>query len=220
MRSGVAARRRSLRRIGLAASLAATLAASGCAAGQYAQSATEQESLDGTTVRLGTTITLGGLSVQTPSDGISWASGSRVPLNVVIVNSGQKDDQLTSITSPSITGWSAFASDVAASAQVPGGSSSGGSGTASASSPAGASGGGSNAAPVPLAAHSGVRFGGSGNRVLLLTGVKSALSPGMAVTLTFTFARAGSVTARVPVQITKSAQTSVIPGPSATGEQG
>jgi copper(I)-binding protein len=195
----------------VATALAATVLASGCAAGQYAQSATEQETIDGTSVRIGTTITIGGLALETPTDGVAWKKGSSVPLKAVIANSGQKDDSLTNITSSSIGGWSVYNSVAQASG-------------AQASPSAGS--GSSTPSPIKVQAHSAVQFGTQhaegtlGNRVILLTGVKSDLTPGSVVTITFTFARAGSVTARVPVQLTKSPQTSVIPGPSATGQVG
>jgi copper(I)-binding protein len=55
---------------------------------------------------------------------------------------------------------------------------------------------------------------------LMLMHLKSKVYPGSSLTLTFTFADAGSITIVVPVQLSKSAHTSVIPGPSATEQQG
>jgi copper(I)-binding protein len=196
------------RRAGVAGSIAsfaaAALLTAGCTAGQRAQTADEQETLDGTTVRAGQYITVGGLAFETPKDGTSWARGSAVPIVAVAVNSGRADDRLVSITSPSITSWGAYSSAAEASAanSTPGGS---------ASSPQ----------PVDLPALSRVPFGtGLSNKVLAVTGIKAPLYPGSSISLTFTFAKAGTVTAQVPVQLSKSPQTSVIPGPSATGEEG
>jgi copper(I)-binding protein len=206
VKAGVKARLTSARSrgrsVGLGAVAAGLMLTSACAAGQYAQSATEQETIDGTSARVGT-MTLGGLAIETPSNGVSWSSGSNVPLKVVVVNSGQRPDTLTSITSPQITGWAVYASPAAAAG-----------GNAPATAP-----------KVTVQGHSREQFGTeqfgtSINRVLHLTGLKQALSPGMAISLTFTFARAGTVTTRVPVQLSKSPQTAVLPGPSATGEQG
>jgi copper(I)-binding protein len=56
--------------------------------------------------------------------------------------------------------------------------------------------------------------------VLLLTGLKTRLWPGMTISVTFTFDRAGTVTVQVPVQLSKTPQTSVIPAPSTTGQPG
>jgi copper(I)-binding protein len=195
------------RRAGLAGVAAAGLVTAGCTAGQHAQTAEERETLDGTTVQVGSTITLGGLGLATPTDDTSWPSGSSVPIRVVVVNSGQKDDRLTSITSSSATGWGQYGSPAAASAATGGASAAGT----------------SAASPVTIPAHGRVAFGvgeTSAQHVLLLTGTKSTIFPGTTVTLTFTFAVAGSKTIPVPVQLTKSAPTSIVPGPSATGEEG
>lgn len=213
MKAGVKAQRATARQVGLAAVLAAGLLTSACAAGQVAQTAGEKATLDGTNVEVGANITLGGLAIETPTDGVAWAKGSDVPLKVVLVNSGQRDDQLKSITSPEITGWSSYASVANASAaHLPSTES------PSVSTPAPAP------SPVTVPAHGQVQFatenfGTGGNRVLLLDGVKTDLHPGMAVELTFTFADAGTVTVRVPVQLSKSPQSSIVPGPSATGQE-
>lgn len=215
MKSGVKAHRVAARRAGLAGVVAATVVTAGCTAGQRAQTAEVPETRDAVTVRIGPTITLGGAAVEAPTDDVSWASGANVPLKLVVVNSGRTDDKLTSITSPSITGWNAYASAGAASAaNAP---SSGSAATpASSSAPS----------PVTIPALSAVLFGtqhapgAPASRVLLLTGVKSTLYPGSVIEVTFTFARAGSATVEVPVQVTRKPQSSVIPGPSATGEEG
>jgi len=200
--AGVKPRR--ARRAGFAGLAAAALLTAGCTAGQRAQTAGEQETLDGTTVRVGQYITVGGISLDAPKNGTSWAKGSTVPITAVIVNSGRADDKLTSITSPSITSWGAantvFQANTAA---------------------------GTGAAPdaVDLPALSRVAFSAassapSGTRVLVLSGIKAPLYPGSSIPLTFTFATAGAVTAQVPVHLSSSPQTSVIPGPSATGQEG
>jgi len=227
-----------VRRVGLAAAVVAALLTSACAAGQYAQSATEQESIDGTKAEVGQ-MTLGGLAVEAPDNGVSYEPGSAARVKVVIVNSGQQADKLTSITGSSITGWGAFANAADASAYAAaqaaaGAPSSDGapsSGSAAASGSAAPSGSSAAGGPQPQSSvevgpHSRVQFGSdqaegaAPNRVLLLNGLKSTLHSGMTIELTFTFERAGTVTARVPVQLSKDAQTSVIPGPSATGEEG
>jgi len=201
--AGVKPRR--ARRAGLAGGVAgltaAALLTAGCTAGQHAQTADEQETLDGTTVRVGQYITLGALSLETPKDGTSWAAGSNVPISAVVVNSGRADDKLVSITSPATSSWGAFPSAFQAQ-------------QASANST-------TTPDPVTIPSLSHVAFGTSGgNRVLVVTGIKAPLFPGSSIPLTFTFATAGAVTAQVPVHLSSSPQTSVLPGPSATGEQG
>jgi copper(I)-binding protein len=208
--AGVKARRATARRTGVAGLAAAALLTAGCTAGQRAQTADEQETLDGTTVRVGQYVTLGALALSTPADGTSWARGSSVPIKGVLVNSGRNDDKLTSITSPSITSWGVYPSLFQATGAnaAPGGA-------APATAPA----------PVDVPALSRVSFSAesgspAGTRVLVVSGIKTPLYPGTSIRLTFTFAKAGVVTAQVPVQLSSSAHTSVIPGPSATGQEG
>jgi periplasmic copper chaperone A len=183
------------RRIGIGLIAAVALLTSSCAAGQKAQTADVNESIDGTSVHLGS-ITIGGLAIQSPKAAY-YPTGSDVPVRVVIVNSGTKSDTLTSITSSSIAGWTTT----------------GGAATSASSA--------SKAASVTIAGGARASFGVPDSKaVLQLTQIKSDLHPGSAVPLTFTFANAGSVTVRVPVQLSSSPQTAVLPGPSATGEQG
>lgn len=214
MIAGVKARgswcRATARRTGVAALTAAALLTAGCTAGQRAQTADEQETLDGTTVRVGQYITLGGLALVTPSKGPSWARGANVPINAVVVNNGRQADKLTSITSSAITSWGAYPSLFQAMS-----ADAGTSGGAPASAPS----------PVDVPAQSRVAFSANSGsaastRVLVVTGIKAPLYPGSSIQLTFTFANAGSVTAQVPVQLSSSPNTAVVPGPSATGEEG
>jgi periplasmic copper chaperone A len=184
-----------VRRIGIGLAAAVALLTSACAAGQKAQTADVNESIDGTSVHVGS-ITLGALAIQPPKAAY-YPTGSDVPVRVVIVNSSPKADTLTSITSSSITGWtttgtgatSTASSAQATSVKVPGG--------------------GAESFGVP-----------DSQAVLQLSQIKTDLHPGMTVPLTFTFANAGSVTVRVPVQLSTSPQTAVLPGPSATGQEG
>jgi hypothetical protein len=52
---------------------------------------------------------------------------------------------------------------------------------------------------------------------LLLLGLKRQLYPGTTVSITFTFAEAGSVTVAVPVQLSSNPTSSVLPVPSQSG---
>ena len=57
-----------------------------------------------------------------------------------------------------------------------------------------------------------------GTGELLLLKAKQRLYPGSSITITFTFAQAGSVTATVPVQLSDNAGTETVPEPSTTAE--
>jgi hypothetical protein len=238
--------RRSGRRIGLGLLVATTLLTSACAAGQDSQTANEKPTHDGTDASVGK-IYLRGLAIQAPTGSEFYAKGSDALVRLVIVNIGTSTDTLTGITSSSITGWSAFpratdASTVqAADAQAatsptstspttsaPATSSSADSGGASGTSSSSAAAPTSSAPALPagaktvtIAPNSRVSWGvPDAAGALLLKGIKSRVYPGSAIRLTFTFTRAGSVRVTVPVAITDTPGTAVVPGPSATGQQG
>jgi copper(I)-binding protein len=208
-----------VRRAGIGLALAATLVASACAAGQKAQTADENESLDGTTARIGS-ITLAGLAIQSPA-APTWPKGSDAPLRVVIANSGRQADTLTSVTSPGFTGWQTFASGADAAAAAAGAGAGAPSSSLGASGSSSASGSSGSSTSIAIPAGGRASFGvPESERVLRITSVKQTLYPGSTIAVTFTFQHAGTVTAQVPVQLSGSPQSSVIPGPSATGQEG
>jgi copper(I)-binding protein len=181
--------RRFARRVAAVAAAAGTLLTAGCAAGQDAQTAYQKPTLDGTLADVGN-LHLRGVSILPPS-GTVYRAGSSARMRLVIVNSGAAADRLTSVTSARITTWAAFNNSLAATANV----------------------GGSRTVAVPP----GVRtsFGVPETRsVLLLRGLKAKTFPGTIVRLTFTFARAGTVTVPVPVQLSSPPGTSTVPEPS------
>jgi copper(I)-binding protein len=55
---------------------------------------------------------------------------------------------------------------------------------------------------------------------LQLLHAKASLYPGTNVTLTFTFANAGTLKLVVPVALQAESSEAVVPGPSATGQEG
>jgi hypothetical protein len=235
-----------MRRLGFAVAIAAALITSACAAGQDAQTAVEHPAIDGTEADVGS-MNLRGLVIEPPSGTTPYyATGADAPVKLVVVNSGSSTDKLTSITSSAIGDWGAFASAADASAvasssaaaagsstpagsstasgsssSAAGGSSAGGSTSASASSSTPAA--TASALPTPqksisIAAGSRVSWGTPDAKgVLLLLHVTKRLYPGAAVSLTFTFANAGSVTVMVPVGLSSSPGTAVVSPPSSTG---
>ena len=177
-------------RVALVALSTAVLTAA-CAAGQQAQTANERPTLDGTQATIGK-ISLGGVALHAPTDN-SYPAGSTVAMSIHIVNNGQRPDTLTNVSSPAFGGW-----DVVSTPSVQTSGTTG-------------SGGGSPQKIGPQAAISlglgDLTSNGTGSATtLVLTGLKSKsapLYPGTAVKITFTFAKAGSKTLVVPVQITK-----------------
>jgi hypothetical protein len=227
-----------VRRIGLGLAVAAALLTTACAAGQQAATANEQATLDGVNRTLGS-IALRGLAIEAPA-ATSYAPGSSARLRLVIVNTGETTDKLTSITSSAASGWAAYrtiaAADRAVAAQrsstgtSPSTSSSSASESTSASTSESAASAPSSASaprvPSPLQSVS-LPPGGrvswgvpDATGALLLTGTRGRLYPGTIVQVTFTFELAGTITVPVPIQLSSSPDTSVIPGPSATGQQG
>lgn len=220
-----------------ATAAAAVLLTSGCAAGRQAQTAEQLPSHDGTQARVGD-IALRGLAIKSPSTGAGYAPGSSAPLIVVFINTGKTADRLTSVSSTSATGWSVVngqSGGGALSSAGPGASytppSSAGASTPSAALtsptaagtgvPTPASGGSGGTAPVSVPPNTRVSYGvPDSTQSLLLTSVRTALRPGSLVPVTFSFARSGQLTVLVPVQLSATPNTAVLPGPSATGEQG
>ncbi len=184
---------RRLAAVAAAAAAAASLILSGCAAGQRAQTASEKSTIDGTQADVGP-LKLRGLSIETPS-GNFYDVGSRLPVRLVVVNTGPQSDTLTSITSPTIGGWAAFKSTNDAAAN--------------------------RSASRLITVGSGLRISygvPDARAVLVLTGLNKRVFPGNTIRLTFTFRRAGSVTATVPIQLSESPGTSVVPAPSVSAE--
>lgn len=238
------------RRLGLGVLIAATLFTSACAAGQQAQTADQKPTLDGTEASVGD-LKLRGLVIEAPKSATSYAAGSNVPVKLVLVNTGQRSDTLTSITSSAIAGWGSYASAADAAAVQAAASSSAAPPPASPSTPSPASSSASAAKTRPaktnpaktspaqlspatspsssavlpspqrsitVPAGSRVSWGVPDSKTaLLLLGLTKRGYPGTAVTLKFTFQRAGSVTVLVPIALTDGEQLSLVPEPSAGG---
>jgi copper(I)-binding protein len=214
------------RRLGLAAT---AMLLSGCAAGQIAQTAQEQPTLDAVHAHVGSIQLTAYL--QAPDGVPCYLPGSAVPLALVLVNSGQNPDNLASITSSRFSA-STVAANSADAAKVVSSAAGTGScgGTAAPASPAG---GGGNPAGLPqptsvptLTAGSSVQLGIndsgqdlSANPVVILEGLQGGpLYPGQSVPMTFTFAKAGSVSVTVPVHLSLVPHDASVPAlPSTPG---
>src|SRR3981081_533144 len=82
---------------GLTIALAATVLLSGCAAGQHAATVEEVPTADGVSADNGN-IGIRDTAIAAPGSG-SYGVGKNAPLQLVIVNNGAKDDQLTAVSS-------------------------------------------------------------------------------------------------------------------------
>lgn len=172
--------------------LSAAFLTAACAAGQQAQTANEKPSLDGTQGSVGS-LQLEGVALHTPV-GKSYAVGSSVPVSIYIANNGQSADTLTNVTSTAFSGWDIVSTPSLQVSTAPGAAAATGT-------------------PKAIGAGAAVGLGltnltdNTGSpETLVLTGLakKSApLYPGTAVKITFTFAKAGTTTLTVPVQVSK-----------------
>lgn len=182
---------RRLGAVGAAALLAVSLTS--CAAGQHAATADVRPGIDGTQGKAGD-ILLEGVAIHAP-DGASYAAGSNAQLGVTLVNQGSSADTLVSITSPAFTGWGIVDNAAANSADVSGDTG------------------------LTIDAGSAQRLGladlgasdTASTRTVVLTKLTDKLYPGNAVQITFRFAKAGSTTVRVPVQLTTTPNNAVLP---------
>lgn len=170
------------------AGLVLALSLTACAAGRVVQTADQRPSQDGANADVGD-IALRGVAIEPPS-GNSYQKGSNAKLSAVLVNNGSAPDRLTGISTGAATSWSVYPTTAAAdqvAGAVAGSSTSGGSQV------------------VPIASGDRASFGvpdATGGLVLL--GTKGTIYPGTIVRITFTFARAGTVTVPVPVRLTDS----------------
>ena len=206
------------RRIGVGLAVVLTVLLTGaCAQGKQAQTAHESPAIDGVNSDLGP-IALRNASIAPPSGSPSYAAGSAAELSLVIVNSGNADDNLISITTAAAASVSQFASasdaapalsatEVASQspAQSPSPSESSSAPTASAV-----------AFPVAIPAGQRVSFGiADTDKVLVISGLLNQLYPATQIPITFTFQNAGTLTVMVPVRLsTPTSSPLVIPSVS------
>lgn len=166
------------RRVAAAATVAAAaLFAAACSAGQTAQTAAERSTVDGATANAGP-IALRNVRVAYPPNA-RYVRGSSAVLQFSAVNTGGRPDQLVSVTAP-----------VAQSVVTgPGAGQPNATETPSAAPAAGS---------VDLPPGTLVTFDSNAALVQLM-GLTADLVSGQTVNITFTFAKAGSVTVPVPV---------------------
>jgi periplasmic copper chaperone A len=170
---------RGLRAMLVAGGIAALLA--GCAAGQVTSTAEIVPVVDGALATV-TTMDLRAIAVAPPTDR-SWAEGGSAPLRMFLINNSANPDQLVKVSS-----------DRSASVQVVAHG-----GVEASASPAAAQ--QSQSIDIPGDESVSVGFD-PGNPQVVLTGLTENLFPAQTISVTFQFAKAGSVTTRVPVSLT------------------
>ncbi len=211
-----AARRRRTAGFG-AIAVAAVLLTSSCAAGRVAQTIRQRPSINGVNAQVGS-VNVRNVSVEAPTEATSYPKGSALRLTGVFVNNGQSTDALTGISSASITGWCAYSSVTDGDQVVAAASASAAGATAPASGTTSAAPRASQAVPIP--AHSRISYGvpdATGSLLVLAT--KAKIYPGSTISMTLTFARAGTVTVQVPVQITTDPTQASVPAPSGSDDE-
>ncbi len=171
-------RTRGLRAVLVAGGIAVLLA--GCAAGQVASTAEIVPVIDGALATVNT-MDLRAIAVAPPTDR-SWAEGSSAPLQMFLINNSATPDQLVRVSTNRSTSVQVLAQ---------------GGVEASAASSA------QQAQSIDVPGDESVSVGfDPGNPQVVLTGLTENLFPAQTISVTFQFAKAGSVTTNVPVRLT------------------
>jgi len=191
-----------------------TLGISACSAGQQAQTASIQATVDGANADIGP-IALRDIKLAYP-DGGRYTKGSSARLEFVAVNDGDQSDELVDVRTDAASRvtLASAPSTAEASASATASGSASPSGTPSATGSASGSGGRTasaapsataSAAPtseasarIPLPSNNLVAFRAGGPSATLV-GLTEDLLPAQVVRITFAFRQAGEVTADVPV---------------------
>jgi copper(I)-binding protein len=171
-------RTRGLRAVLVAGGIAVLLA--GCAAGQVTSTAEIVPVVDGALATV-SSMDLRAIAVAPPTDR-SWAEGSSAPLQMFLINNSATPDQLVKVST-----------DRSASVQV----------LARGGVEASAASSAQQAQPIDVPGDESVSVGfDPGNPQVVLTGLTENLFPAQTISVTFQFAKAGSVTTNVPVRLT------------------
>jgi len=179
---------------GLTIALAGTALLTGCAAGQHAATVEMVTMADGVSADKGS-IGIRAAAVAAPSDA-SYPPGADAPLQLVIVNNGSSDDQLTGISTPA-------AGSVAVS---PGGGLDASSmATNPSATPSSSSSAPAQSNPILVPAGSSVRIGyDTSGPSAIVTGLTTALYPAQPIPVTFTFASGTEISVKLAVKLSTS----------------
>lgn len=160
----------------------------GCAAGRDAQTIKTQTVSDAAGTDLAQ-LQVRNVYLAAPETS-RYGNGSDVPLYLTVANSGGGSDSLTSVSSDDATSVEVRQSDLGGGGAAPSATPSGGSPTLA----------GGTSLPLAVPGGSALRLSADSTH-LVLVGLKRELGPGQSVSVTFSFASAGSTTLIVPVQL-------------------
>ncbi len=203
--------------------LGAALVLAGCGAGQITQTDTQQPAVNGTYAQV-KTIVLRNAAVQYPAQGPGYAAGSPAPLTLTVINQGQKDDKLVSVTSEGASGPAQISGDTAivaghslvigpadaveqgappqsesANSTPASDANQPASGAPSSAPASSASSAPNSASNAPQTGESGGAASQLGSGKVVLPGLKQPLWPGATIKVTFTFQNAGPIVVELPV---------------------
>lgn len=157
---------------------AAALALSGCAAGPAAETAQQEAAVNGANVEVGSIVLRDVVLAYPGGKGVfGYRAGEAAPLAVTVVNESDTPDQLVSVSSP-------VASDVTVVGQTT------------------IAGGDAVSAIADRAVRAEQIASGqlpAGRLLIVLTGLREPIRPGLNTPVTFRFREAGSVTVPVPI---------------------
>jgi copper(I)-binding protein len=214
---------------GLALALTAALALSGCAAGQRAQTSSQHSTVDGSSADVGQ-ISLRNAGLAAPITVAGYRTGQTAQLQVDIVNNGDANDTLTSVTTsaaksvavsstPPITtlDTTSDSSDSSSPSSTPSDTSVPSTGNSStAATPSDSAAGSSSAEssdsassspaapasqPLTIPANTLVRVGTGKGASITLDELSGGLIAGQTIMVTFTFQNAGTVTLPLSVKL-------------------
>jgi copper(I)-binding protein len=191
--------------------IGATLLTAGCAQGQHAMTSVESPVIDGATANVGD-IGLHVVLVATPPDKF-YAVASDAAMKLVLVNNGHSDDSLTKVDAPAFAATTMFESGSVAGAQDIVDEH-----NAATASQAPTTGPGV-IDTIDIKAGDSVPVGQTNDQPAILlrsltaegAGDDKGLFPAEAIPVTFTFKNAGSVTVRVPVELSTTPNTLSVP---------
>lgn len=165
----------------------AALALAACSAGQITQTDTQMAAVNGDRASVGQLQISDAKLAFPPGDARHWAAGSDVPLSMSIVNNGEQDDQLLSVSTPlsddvRIKGDKVVMARKALTVDGP-------------------------PAKTDGEADAATESGEFGNATIVLNDIKRDLFPGQVTMVTLNFRDAGSVELRVPIAAPEHART-------------